>query len=394
MDKTSNILLVSSTGDISVADDELNIQCTLVCPHEKKFLDVFFFSGASCSFLASHQTPPDIVIAFCSSNDDILLLSIVSVTGKDMTIIGKTQISTSHGDLGLKTQRVLALSCSPCGVLSYISETCIFYDLTITNMWQDESHTWVAYQMETNDSGPSISESQIGETLSLVQLSHMHALPFGGGISLLSLGSSLVLLAAMSGTPPSGISVLLWDMRYGVVLASQTVPIPSSLATSIKAGITISLLSADAGQILMTLCPANVPTTAPSTPQSCRSTVYVIPVDPNLKSTIAGAIGKAAATSVWLAPNPKAETPVDDPRSKLLIEMANYLRRNEPHKADEAFFTWVKEYSSTHAQSATISTPVRNYTVVNVLKVSDIISTNRMERHQKPFMVTVLSKSF
>lgn len=192
----------------------------------------------------------------------------------------------------------------------------------------------------------------------------MRATSFGGGIYLLSLGSSLVLLAAMSGTPSSEISVLLWDMRYGVVLASQTIPIPSSLATSIKSGIAISLLSADAGQVLMTLCPANVPTTAPLTSQSCRSTVYIIPVEPNLKSTIASAIGKASATSAWLAPNPKAETPDDDPRSNLLIEMANYLRRNEPHKADEAFFTWVKEYPSKHGQAATISTPVRNYSLV------------------------------
>ena len=199
---------------------------------------------------------------------------------------------------------------------------------------------------------------------------------FGGGICLLSLGSSLVLLAAISGTPSSEISILLWDMRYGVVLASQTIQIPPSLAPSIKAGITISLLPADAGQVLLTLCPANTPTTAPSTSQSCRSTVYIIPVEPNLKSTIAGAIGKTSATSAWLAPNPKTGTlPDDDPRAKLLIEMANYLRRNEPHKADEAFFTWVKEHpsGSAHAQPAisllATPTPVRSYSLVVFSKI-------------------------
>jgi hypothetical protein len=93
--------------------------------------------------------------------------------------------------------------------------------------------------------------------------------------------------------------------------------------------------------------------------------VYIIPVEPHLKSTIAGAIGKTSATSAWLAPNPRAEAlPGDDSRSKLLTEMANYLRQNEPHKADEAFFTWVKKHPSPHGQPATsvlsISTPVRN----------------------------------
>ncbi|KAG1877931.1 hypothetical protein DFJ58DRAFT_11780 [Suillus subalutaceus] len=61
-DKSSKILLVSSTGDISVADNELNIQSTLICPHQQNFLDVFFFPGTSCTFLPPRETPPDTVI--------------------------------------------------------------------------------------------------------------------------------------------------------------------------------------------------------------------------------------------------------------------------------------------------------------------------------------------
>jgi hypothetical protein len=87
-----------------------------------------------------------------------------------------------------------------------------------------------------------------------------------------------------------------------------------------------------------------------------------------LKSTIAGAIGKTSATSEWLAPNPKAEVLLDnDPRSKLLVDMENHLRHNEPHKADEAFFRWVKEHASAGGPSSSnvlsISTPVRNYSL-------------------------------
>ncbi|KAG1891199.1 hypothetical protein F4604DRAFT_1989301, partial [Suillus subluteus] len=338
-DKSSKILLVSSTGDISVADNELNIQSTLICPHQQNFLDVFFFPGTSCTFL-----PP----LFCSSSDSTLLLSIVSVTGKDITIIGKNQVSISHGVSGRKIQHhVIALSCSPCGVLSYINE----------------SHTWAAYQLEANS--PTTSVTQIGETLALAQSSRLNVHSFGCGMCLLSLGSSLVLLATVTGTPSSEISILLWDMRYGVVIASHAIPIPSALASSIKLGINMSLLLADAGQVLLTLCPANVSRTAPSTSESpYRSIVYIIPLDPNLKSTIAGAIGKTPATSEWLAPNPKVETPaVNDPRSKLLIDMANHLQHNEPHKADEAFFRWVKEHTSASGSSSSnalsISTPVR-----------------------------------
>jgi hypothetical protein len=128
-DKTSSILLVSSTGDISVADDELNIQSTLACPHEQNFLDVFFFSGASCTFLPPHQDPPDTVIVFCSSSNSTLLLSIVSVTGKDMVVVGKAQFSASHGVSGRETQRIIAISCSPCGVLSCISKLACLSDL-------------------------------------------------------------------------------------------------------------------------------------------------------------------------------------------------------------------------------------------------------------------------
>lgn len=336
-DKSSKILLVSSTGDISVADDELNIQSTLICPHEQKFLDVFFFPGTSCTFLPHHENPPDTVIVFCSSSDSTLLLSSVSVTGKDITIVGKNQVSISHGVSGQKTeQHVIALSCSPCGVLSYINE----------------SHTLAAYQLEVNN--PTVSVTQIGKTLALAQISRSNAHSFGRGMCLLSLGSSLVLLATMTGAPSSEISILLWDMRYGVVLASHSIPISSALAPSIKLGINMDLLLADAGQVLLTLCPANVSRTAPSTSESpYRSTVYIIPLDPGLKSTIAGAIGKTSATSEWLAPNSKAETLVDnDSRSKLLADMANHLRHNEPHKADEAFFRWVKENTSASGPSS------------------------------------------
>ncbi|KAG1827107.1 uncharacterized protein BJ212DRAFT_1474290 [Suillus subaureus] len=345
-DKSSKILLVSSTGDISVADNELNIQSTLICPHQQNFLDVFFFPGTSCTFLPPHENLPDTVIVFCSSSDSTLLLSIVSVTGKDITIIGKNQVSTSHGVSGRKIQHhVIALSCSPCGVLSYINE----------------SHTWAAYQLEVNSLTTSVT--QIGETLALAQSSRLNGHSFGCGMCLLSVGSSLVLLATMTGTPSSEISILLWDMRYGVVIASHAVPIPSALAPSIKLGINMSLLLADAGQVLLTLCPANVSRTASSTSESpYRSVVYIVPLDPNLKSTIAGAIGKTPATSQWLAPNPKAETLADnDPRSILLIDMANHLQHNEPHKADEAFFRWVKEHTSASESSSSnalsISTP-------------------------------------
>lgn len=345
-DKSSNILLVSSTGDISVADDELNIQSTLICPHQQNFLDVFFFPGTSCTFLSPHENPPDTIIMFCSSSDSTLLLSVVSVTGKDMTIIGQNQVSISHGVSERKTQQhVIALSCGPCGVLSYINE----------------SHTWAAYQLEVNSL--TISLTQIGETLALAQLSRLNTHSFGRGMCLLSLGSSLVLLATVTGTPSSEISILLWDMRYGVVIASHAIPIPSALAPSIKLGISMSLLLADAGQVLLTLCPANVSRTAPSISESpYRSIVYIIPLAPNLKSTIAGAIGTTLATSEWLAPNPKAETLADnDPRSKLLVAMANHLQHNEPYKADEAFFRWVKEHTSASGLSSSnvlsISTP-------------------------------------
>jgi hypothetical protein len=254
-----------------------------------------------------------------------------------MTIIGKNHISISHGVSGQKIEKhILALSCGPSGVLSYIND----------------SHTWAAYQLEVN--GLTTSVTQINKTLTLAQLPRLNAHSFGRGMCLISLGSSLVLLAAMTGTPSSEISILLWDMRYGVVLASHAIPIPSALAPSIKLGISMNLLLADAGQVLFTLCPANVSRTAPTTSESpYRSIVYIIPLDPNLKSTIAGAIGKNPATSEWLVPNPKAEALLDnDPRSKLLVDMANHLRHNEPHKADGAFFKWVKEHTSASGPSS------------------------------------------
>ncbi|KAG2054757.1 hypothetical protein BDR06DRAFT_376574 [Suillus hirtellus] len=104
--------------------------------------------------------------------------------------------------------------------------------------------------------------TQIGETLALAQLSHSNTHSFGRGMCLLSLDSSLVLHAVITATSSSETSILLWDMRYGVVIASHAIPIPPTIAPSIKQGINMSLLLADAGQVLLTLCPANTSRTA------------------------------------------------------------------------------------------------------------------------------------
>lgn len=170
-------------------------------------------------------------------------------------------------------------------------------------------------------------------------------------VSLLSLGSSLVVLC--SGISQSqDLVLLLWDLRYSVVLASHRFSIPAKLSTSkgvslglIPASNTLALLSVSSG-------PVNK---SPKT----SSAVLAVPVTAPATSTIANAMGRASSSAQWLAKSealfngnvPHAAFNSD--RRDLLDKLRTALRQSHPEAADSAFFEWLEKHSSS---SATIDT--------------------------------------
>jgi hypothetical protein len=155
-------------------------------------------------------------------------------------------------------------------------------------------------------------------------------------VSTLSLGSSFALLCG--GLAQSqDLVVLLWDLRYSVVLASHRFPIPTNLTAS-KAGISLELMPASNTQVLLSLS---------SRPQGktskLRSAVYVVPVTVPATSTIATAMGRASSSAKWLvAPNggPLSVSFSSDRRG-LLNKLRSTIKQNDPEAADSAFFDWL-----------------------------------------------------
>lgn len=159
-------------------------------------------------------------------------------------------------------------------------------------------------------------------------------------VSTLSLGSSFALLC--SGLAQSqDLVVLLWDLRYSVVLASHRFPIPTNLTAS-KATHSLKLIPASNAQVLLSLS---------SKPQAkspkLRSAVFVIPVTVPATSTIATAMGRASSSAKWLvAPNggPSGVSFSSD-RHDLLNKLRSAIERNDPEAADSAFSEWLENKS-------------------------------------------------
>lgn len=166
-------------------------------------------------------------------------------------------------------------------------------------------------------------------------------------ISLLSLGSSFVLLAGITRTPARDIVILLWDLQYSVVLSSHTLPIPSALTQADKKGLSLELVGAGTTQAILVLTPSNNPLKGKSsdTTSSLRSTVLVVPFTTPLTSTIAGAMGRASGSAKWIFQDESLvsqPSELDDSQISLLQTMRTTVDQNRPEGASTAFFEWVQ----------------------------------------------------
>jgi hypothetical protein len=157
------------------------------------------------------------------------------------------------------------------------------------------------------------------------------------GLSVVSLGTSLVLLAALvEGT--QDLSLQIWDLSYGVLLAAHSMPVPSTILSP-----RLSLTVADEGQVLLTVSPSS---TLEKKIAPKRSSIHIVPVDARLKSNIAAALGKTALTAEWLIPNePSGQKNQDDESGKIISDIRAFLKKKNAQMAEQAFLKWVDSHS-------------------------------------------------
>ncbi|KAI6127386.1 hypothetical protein EDD16DRAFT_1702467 [Pisolithus croceorrhizus] len=313
------LLLVSKSGGISLADPEVTIKSQLEWTGERELLDVFIFSPSSCPFIRRDMDSVRNVVCICCQAGSNLYVR-VALVGEEIVHVDTCELPIgSEGET--VDGRIAGVTCSVEGILSFVTSRGV----------------WKAFQLSVSEPS-SLLATPLSEPLQLHRFSALKKKrPGNPGISVVSFSSSLVLLAAT--VDGQNISLQLWDLRYGVLLASQTLTSPMADALS-----HFHLTLAHEGQALLTLSPSQLP---PKSQGSARSTVHAIPFDQTLKSNLAAALGKSSATEEWLAP-PKSDplrSVLSEDRVKLLSAIKSSISKQAPQRADDAFFTWIKSNS-------------------------------------------------
>ncbi|KAF5373737.1 hypothetical protein D9758_000917 [Tetrapyrgos nigripes] len=208
--------------------------------------------------------PADILASFYF--DDCL----VSFTTTSVQVVHPESLSLLH-DIPIPTPKnILSCTCSQSGFISIL--------LT--------DGTWSSYQLAP----PSLIP------LETLTLSSTLSSP-----SLLSLGSSYVLLASVSNNQ---VVLLLWDLAFSVLLSSRTIPLPSP-------SIHPHLVSYDRGNVLLVL----------SDKKKKSTSLLIIPTSLPLTSSLAYAMSQSKPTEPWLASSSSSHTDLTNSEKNLLASI-------------------------------------------------------------------------
>lgn len=229
----------------------------------------------------------------------------------------------------------------------------------------DSRGIWATYQLISLNS--SLESTPISENLHLRRFTMLTSKNPSARdcLSVVSLGTSLALLAgSVEGTEE--ISLQIWDLSYGVLLATQSMPVPFGIPSP-----HLSLTVGDQGQVLLTVSPSSMHEKVIS-PR--RSSVHIVPVRARLESNIAAALGKTALTAEWLVPKTSQEE--EDESAKIISDVRALLQKKHAQKAEQAFLKWVDSHS-----------------VRMSYLPSDFVADGRNSR-KRPLSVTNLSRKF
>ncbi|KZT05551.1 uncharacterized protein LAESUDRAFT_655546 [Laetiporus sulphureus 93-53] len=362
------ILVVSHSGELTVADMDLNLQPTLTeqqIDAESVMLKHFVFPRTSCSFVPNRSVPSHGVIAVsvlkCA---DHLQLIVVAIDRE-----GETQ-PVGDCEISLNDPNVAEISFSPSGCLTVLTRAGI----------------WSSFQLHPNPASPSSSftTSPLTESLHLSSLTFIYhgndAVTSSSDhrlaeLSLLALTSSHVLLSGiLTGGQPE-IVLLLWDVQYGVLLTEQRCSVPSTLGRTRHRGIHMELVAASDGQALLALSPSG-DSTRPNDGSALCSSVLVVPYIVPSTSTIANARGRAAAGQAWLKALPMKMSVqpggMDAGQAWLLSTLSGMLDHRKEQEAERVFVDWVKEQEAVlGAQEAEGPKPYLGY--IFVKRLLDIV---------------------
>ncbi|KAK0461635.1 uncharacterized protein EV420DRAFT_1639932 [Desarmillaria tabescens] len=219
--------------------------------------------------------------------------------------VGEDRTLTDVGSSAIPIKDISDISCSTSGYLTILSH----------------NGSWHSFQIEIS------STVEVSPTSEIVNLTPL-ASP-----SILALTSSHVLFAGITPNPDRKIVLLLWDLRFSVVLASHSLSIPSGSEDKTA----LSLISASSEALLIVS-----PGSSEKVKSTSRSSVLVVPYTVPPTSTIANAMGRAASAAPWLAKRPSTSQ-LDRPQETLLSEMRSAMEQGRPQSASMLFTKWEKK---------------------------------------------------
>ncbi|KAI0832732.1 hypothetical protein BC628DRAFT_1309590 [Trametes gibbosa] len=344
-------VLAGPDGQVTVLDAELRMLHTFAPQNQQAstLLKHFLFQKAACTFIPPHSisSTSAVSVSFLRSGD-VMRVSVVRIAEDgSLSSLGESSLPVDETDIA-------DISLSNDGFISVLLRCGTWYSFSLT-----------------------VSPSSLLSITSAAEPIRLQAVTFtslnrAGEVSISALTSSHVVLAAISSGSPTEIVFLLWDLRYGVLLAQQAILVPSTLPRPKKTG---AIMQLSASQVMPTDMKApsvqlNALLTLTPSPDrdvqadgaSARSTILVVPLSVPVKSTIAAAMGRANAGARWVSTKPgpnqssRSNAPELSPAVwKALKEMKASINGSVGGNvagAEAAFFEYFKPDTSRKAVAA------------------------------------------
>ncbi|THH11741.1 hypothetical protein EW145_g480 [Phellinidium pouzarii] len=312
----NSVITVSRNGRLTFADLDLNMLKSWSPNIDAHTItNLFAFPRLDCSFISAGVPPIGTVLIVFTTQGKELFVQIIAL-GREGEIVALSPQTIPVES----SENVIDISCDASGHLSIL----------------ESSGLWSPFRVDIRDGGMMISSTS--KPLHLKGLHFIKSKSRDGHVSLLSLGSSYVLLAGL--TVSLEIYLLLWDIQFGVLLHSLEVPFPSTLQKTPL--ISVSLVKGNSTQVLLVLSPRNHEI------GRLRSSVLVVPFTVPQSSTIASAMGRAVKSAPWLISDRQAMVTDDvgtspfetKEKQRLLTNLQDAVEEERIEDAENLFFSW------------------------------------------------------
>ncbi|KAF8805835.1 hypothetical protein BYT27DRAFT_7191996 [Phlegmacium glaucopus] len=341
------IVVLSTTGNVSVIDaDSLEVKCTSKTTESSSssnatsVIQSFLISSSQCSFFNSQNGAVLIVASSGPPKTTQLRMWIIDQ--------GDSILDKGGYTIPLETEQICSVSCSPSGCSTV---------LTVDG-------SWYSYQLSSSNEPEFFTSppTQLSPPLALAGLSFLPTpnslAPVNNrfSVSTLALTSSHVLLAGISSLSQE-IVLLLWDLQFSVLLASNTHHMPSSLSSFplhiqlILGPQTVTKTRTQVtGQALLIISslPRKEENEKAGTEYKSTTKIFVVPYTVPSTSTVSAALGLGGASENWLRGSDEQyssvkPTAAETSRAKLLSTIRSAVEGGQGQAATAAFMKWASQ---------------------------------------------------